>query len=189
MPSLSDTDRQKLLRLARQVVIEAVTLGHLPDKIPKDGVFAERHGVFVTLRRHHRLQGCIGVVEGDDPLGESLVRCAASAALHDPRFAPLTPEDLDELEIEISLLSPPAAIDPARIEIGHHGLLISRGTQRGLLLPQVAVEHKFTPEQFLEEVCRKAQLPRQSWRDPETQTLGFTCEVFTDGGVAGSGRV
>jgi AmmeMemoRadiSam system protein A len=111
-----------------------------------------------------------------------VVRCAASAALHDPRFAPLKPEDLGELEIEISLLSPAAAIDPARIEIGQHGLLVSRGAQRGLLLPQVAVEHKLTPEQFLDEACRKAQLPRQSWRDPGTQMLGFTCEVFTDEG-------
>jgi uncharacterized protein len=184
MPSLSEADRQELLRLARQAVVEAVSLRSLPDKIPNDGVFAERCGVFVTLRWRHRLRGCIGVIEGDDPLGETVVRCAASAALHDPRFAPLKPEDLGELEIEISLLSPPAAIDPARIEIGQHGLLVSRGVQRGLLLPQVAVEHKLTPEQFLDEACRKAQLPRQSWRDPDTQMLGFTCEVFTDDGSA-----
>jgi len=184
MPFRSEADRQKLLRLARQAVVEAVSLRSLPDKIPNDGVFAERCGVFVTLRWRHRLHGCIGVIEGDDPLGETVVRCAASAALNDPRFAPLKPEDLGELEIEISLLSPPAAIDPARIEIGQHGLLVSRGVQRGLLLPQVAVEHKLTPEQFLDEACRKAQLPRQSWRDPDTQMLGFTCEVFADDGSA-----
>jgi uncharacterized protein len=187
MPSLSEADRQKLLRLARQVVVEAVSSGRLPDKIPNDGVFTERCGVFVTLRWHHRLRGCIGVIDRDDPLGETLVSCAASAALHDPRFPPLKPEDLSELEIEISLLSPPVAIDPARMEIGQHGLLVSRGAQRGLLLPQVAVEHKLTPEQFLDEACRKAQLPRQCWRDPETQMLGFTCEVFTDGGSAAHG--
>jgi AmmeMemoRadiSam system protein A len=184
MPSLSDADHQSLLRLARQVVVEAVSLGRIPDAIPNQGVFAERCGVFVTLRRQHRLQGCIGVVEADEPLGQSLIRCAASAALQDPRFAPLRPEELDELEIEISLLSPPGPIDPGLIEIGHHGLLVSRGAQRGILLPQVAIEHKLTREEFLDEVCRKAQLPRQSWRDPETQVLGFTCEVFTDGGIA-----
>jgi AmmeMemoRadiSam system protein A len=183
MPSLSDADRQSLLRLARQVVVEAVSRGRLPDDIPNDGVFARRCGVFVTLRRQHRLQGCIGVVEADEPLGQSLIRCAASAALQDPRFAPLRPDELAELEIEISLLSPPAPIDPAQIEIGRHGLFVSRGTQRGLLLPQVATEHKLTCEEFLDEVCRKAQLPRQSWRDPETQVLGFTCEVFADGGI------
>jgi AmmeMemoRadiSam system protein A len=187
MPSLSKVDRQELLRLARQVVVEAVTLGRLPEKVPNDGVFAQRRGVFVTLRRRHRLQGCIGVVEGNDTLGESIAHCAAGAALHDPRFAPLRTEDLGELEIELSLLSPPAPIDPARVEIGHHGLLISRGDQRGLLLPQVAVEHKLTPEQFLDEACRKAQLPRQSWRDPGTQVFGFTCEVFADSGVAQPG--
>jgi AmmeMemoRadiSam system protein A len=186
MPSLSEADRQGLLRLARQVVVEAVSLGRLPGEIPNEGVFAERRGVFVTLRRQHRLQGCIGVVEGDEPLGQSILRCAASAALQDPRFAPLRPEELGEVEIEISLLSPPASIDPAQIQIGYHGLLVSRGAQRGLLLPQVAIEHKLTREEFLDEVCRKAQLPRQSWRDPETQVLGFTCEVFTDGGIAAS---
>jgi AmmeMemoRadiSam system protein A len=183
MPSLSEADRQGLLRLARQVVVEVVSLGRLPGEVPSDGVFAERRGVFVTLRRQHRLQGCIGVIEADEPLGQALVRCATSAALEDPRFAPLRPEELGEIEIEISLLSPPALINPAHIEIGRHGLLVSRGALRGLLLPQVAVEHNLTREEFLDEVCRKAQLPRQSWRDPQTQLLGFTCEVFTDGGI------
>jgi len=104
MPFLSEADRQGLLRLARRVVVEAVSLGRLPGEIPSDGVFAERRGVFVTLRRQHRLQGCIGVIEADEPLGQALVRCAASAALEDPRFAPLRPEELTEIEIEISLL-------------------------------------------------------------------------------------
>jgi AmmeMemoRadiSam system protein A len=180
MPSLSEADCVQLLRLARQVIVEAVSHGHLPDKIPHDGVFAERSGVFVTLRCGSRLRGCIGAIDIDEPLGESIVRCAAGAALQDPRFAPLRLEDLGGLHIEISLLSPPTAIDPAEIEIGRHGLLVSCGTQRGLLLPQVAVEHNFTREQFLDEVCRKAQLPREAWRSPDTQMLAFTCQVFSD---------
>ena len=184
MPFLSEADRQNLLRLARQAVVEAVSRDRLPDKIPNDGVFAERSGVFVTLRSARRLHGCIGVIDADEPLGESIVRCAASAALQDPRFAPVRPQDLPGLQIEISLLSPPAAIAPAEIEIGRHGLLVSRDTHRGLLLPQVAVEHGLTREQFLEEVCRKAQLPREAWQDSETQLFGFTCDVLTDGGVS-----
>lgn len=185
MPSLSEADRQNLLRLARQAVVEAVSRARLPDSIPNDGVFAQRCGVFVTLRSGHRLRGCIGVIEADEPLGQSIVRCAAGAALQDPRFAPLRPEDLCGLQIEISLLAPPAPIDPAEIEIGRHGLLVSQGTHRGLLLPQVAVEHGLTREQFLEEACRKALLSREAWRDSETQMLGFTCEVLTDDGVSG----
>jgi AmmeMemoRadiSam system protein A len=180
MPSLSESDHRALLRLARQAVVEAVSQGHPPEQIPHDGVFAERRGAFVTLHVRKRLRGCIGVIEGEEPLGESIVRCATSAALQDPRFPPLRPADLDELQIEISLLSPPAAIRPEEIEIGRHGLLVSRGAQRGLLLPQVAIEHRLSREQFLEETCRKAQLERKAWREPGTHLFGFICEVFSE---------
>jgi len=182
MPSLSEADRRALLRLARQAVVDAVSYRRLPEQIPHEGVFAGRQGVFVTLHVRHRLRGCIGVIEGEDPLGQSTVRCAASAALQDPRFAPMRAEELVDLQIEISLLSPPAPIRPEEIEIGRHGLLVSRGKQRGLLLPQVATEHHFAPEQFLQETCRKAQLARDAWREVATQVLGFTCEVFSDEG-------
>jgi AmmeMemoRadiSam system protein A len=134
----------------------------------------------VTLHVSGRLQGCIGVVDPHEPLGEAIVRCAASAALEDPRFAPMRAEQLDSLSIEISLLSPPAPIAPEAIEIGRHGLLIALHSQRGLLLPQVAVEHHLSREQFLEETCRKAGLRGQAWRDPEARLFGFTCEVFSD---------
>ena len=184
MPFLSEADRQALLQLARQAVVNAVSLGDLPGEIPNQGVFAERRGVFVTLRSANRLRGCIGVIEGDEPLGESIVRCASSAALHDPRFPPLRSQDLATLQIEISLLAPPVTIDPAQIEIGRHGLLVSRGNQRGLLLPQVAAEHHLSREQFLDETCRKAQLPREAWREPSTQVLAFTSEVFSDSDAA-----
>jgi AmmeMemoRadiSam system protein A len=180
MPSLSEADRRALLRLARNAVVEAVSQGHLPGQISQDGVFAERRGAFVTLHVRRRLRGCIGVIEADESLGESIVRCAAGAALQDPRFPPMRPEDLAELQIEISLLSALAAIRPEEVEIGRHGLLVSRGPQRGLLLPQVALEHHLTREQFFEETCRKAQLPLDVWREPATQLFGFTCEVFSE---------
>jgi AmmeMemoRadiSam system protein A len=179
MPSLSEADRSALLQLARNAVVEAVSHGRLPEQIPQDGVLAERRGAFVTLHVRHRLRGCIGVIEADQPLGDSIVRCAASAALQDQRFPPMRPEDLAELQIEISLLSPLAPIPLEEVEIGHHGLLVSRAAQRGLLLPQVAVEHHLTREQFFEETCRKAQLARDLWREPGTQLFGFTCEVFS----------
>ena len=182
MPSLSESDRSRALQLARQAVTEAVSCRKLPEEIPNDGVFAERRGVFVTLHVSGRLQGCIGVVEPYEPLGEAIVRCAASAALEDPRFAPMRADQLAPLTIEISLLSPPAPIAPDSIEIGRHGLLISLHSQRGLLLPQVATEHHLSREQFLEETCRKAGLRREAWRDPEAQILGFTCEVFSEVG-------
>jgi len=185
MPFPSEVDRRRALDLARLAVTEAVSRRALPDQIPKDGIFSERRGVFVTLHVSGKLQGCIGVVEAHEPLGEAIVRCAASAAIEDPRFAPTRPEQLEDLSIEISLLSPPMPIVPESIEIGRHGLLISLHSQRGLLLPQVAVEHHLSREQFLEETCRKAGLRRDAWRDSEAQLFGFTCEVFSEGSAPG----
>jgi AmmeMemoRadiSam system protein A len=187
-PSLSEEDRRDLLRLARQAVVDAVSRASLPQQIPVNGVFAERRGIFVTLHILRRPRGCIGVIEADEPLGETVVRCAASAALQDPRFSPVRVEELNALQIEISLLTQPIPSRPQEIEIGRHGLLISRGSNRGLLLPQVAVEHHLTVDQFMQETCRKAQLPLDTWKQADVQVLGFTCEVFSEdaGAMAGS---
>jgi AmmeMemoRadiSam system protein A len=180
MPSLSEADRQSLLELARRAIVEAVSSQKPAGCIPHSGVFAEKRGVFVTLHARGRLRGCIGVIEAFEPLGESITRCAASAAFEDPRFSPVSQEEVRELQIELSLLSPPEPILPQNIEIGKHGLLISQAAKRGLLLPQVAVQHKLGREQFLEETCRKAGLAAHAWQEPETQILGFTCEVFSE---------
>jgi AmmeMemoRadiSam system protein A len=180
MLSLSDADRRVLLELGRESVIAAVSGHELPRIILKVGIFAVPRGIFVTLHIRGRLRGCIGVIEAEEPLGEAVVRCAVGAALHDPRFPPLRQEELADLQIELSLLSPLAPIRPDDVDIGSHGLLVSRGAQRGLLLPQVAVEHHLSREQFLEETCQKAGIPRAAWRDPDTKILGFTCEVFSD---------
>ena len=185
MPFLSEADRRSLLDLARRAIVEAVSLQKPVESIPRNEVFAEKRGVFVTLTLRGRLRGCIGIVEAFEPLGESIPRCAASAALHDPRFSPVRAEELHELQIELSLLSPSEPILPEDIEIGKHGLLISQGSRRGLLLPQVAAEHKFSREQFLDETCRKAGLDAKSWQEPETQISGFFCEVFSEEGTSG----
>ena len=181
MPFLSEADRRSLLELARRAVTEAVSFHTPAGGVPRTGLFAERRGVFVTLHVRGRLRGCIGVIEAYEPLGEAVAKCAAGAALHDPRFSPVRAEEVPNLQIEISLLSPPELILPENIEIGTHGLLISRGAKRGLLLPQVAVEHKLGRQQFLEETCRKAGLPADAWQAPETQICGFFCEVFFEG--------
>jgi len=180
MPFLSEADRQSLLGLARRAVAEAVSPQNPPGGIPRDGVFAEKRGVFVTLHVRGRLRGCIGVVDAFESLGPAVARCAASAALHDPRFSPVREEEIPSLQIELSLLSPPEPVLPENIEMGKHGLLISQGVKRGLLLPQVAVEHHLGREQFLGETCRKAGLPANAWQEPETQILGFFCEVFSE---------
>lgn len=178
MLSLSDEDRKAILELARQGVREAVFTGHPLFSSPTTGIFGEPRGLFVTLHVCKKLRGCIGVIEGHTTLGENLVRCAADSALHDPRFAPLRPEELDDLEIEVSLLSAIRPIRAEEVEIGKHGLLVESGTRRGLLLPQVATEHRLGREQFLAETCVKAGLPREAWREPETNIFGFECEII-----------
>lgn len=180
MPSLSEADRQKLLLLAREAITEATIRRKLPAEIPHDGIFGEHRGVFVTVHVRGELRGCIGTTEADEPLADAVVRCAASAALQDPRFAALRAEELPAMHIEISLLSPIAMLRPEEIEIGRHGLIISDQAHRGLLLPQVAVEHNLTREEFLAETCRKARLPRDAWQWPSTRLEAFTCEVFSE---------
>ena len=180
MPFLSETDRRALLELARRAITQGVLLQKPLELLPKDGVFADRRGAFVTVHVRARLRGCIGIIEPMDPLGEIIAHCAAGAALHDPRFPPVRAEELDYTEIEISLLSHPEPVSADRIEMGRHGILIVREGRRGLLLPQVAVEHRLTREQFLDEACRKAGVPPKSWQDPATEIYGFTCEVFAE---------
>ncbi|MHB8609452.1 MAG: AmmeMemoRadiSam system protein A [Candidatus Acidiferrales bacterium] len=169
-----------MLELARRAVAEAVSLQKPAGGIPRTGVFGEKRGVFVTLHVRGRLRGCIGVVEAFEPLGEAIARCAASAALHDPRFLPVRAEELPNLQIELSLLSQPEPVLPENVEIGKHGLLISQGTKRGLLLPQVAVERNLGREEFLEETCRKAGLHAKAWQETETEIKGFFCEVLSE---------
>jgi AmmeMemoRadiSam system protein A len=177
---LSEADHQNLLLLARKAIVEAVTRRKLPEDIPHEGVFGLRRGVFVTLHIGGELRGCIGTTEGDEALGDAIVRCAASAALQDPRFPAVRTDELDQLQLEVSLLSPLMPIQADEIEIGRHGLAISDEGHRGLLLPQVAVEHHLSREEFLGETCRKAGLPREAWRWPATRIEGFTCEVISE---------
>ena len=188
MPSLPESDRQALLRLARTSIETAVRHNRLPEEIPQGGVFSLRCGVFVTLHSGKKLRGCIGVIEGANPLGESVIRCAVSAAREDPRFSQVKGGELNNLTIEISLLSPLQRIPAGQIEIGRHGLVVQRGQRRGLLLPQVAVEHGLSRERFLEETCRKAGLAPDSWKDPDTEVYAFTCEIMSEQEPAAAGN-
>jgi uncharacterized protein len=182
MQSLSEAERKAILELARQAVKEAVCQNRLLQEIPKTDAFERRCGVFVTLYVAKRLRGCIGVIEPKELLGEGIARCAASAAVDDPRFSRMCPEEISSLEVEVSLLSPLEPIQPEEIEIGKHGLLIEQGLHRGLLLPQVAVEHHLDRERFLQETCHKAGLPIDAWQNPGARIYAFTCEILTGEG-------
>ena len=132
------------------------------------GSLPEATGAFVTLKRDGQLRGCIGTLECRRPLAEEIARVAVSAAREDPRFDALRPTELDDLDVEVSVLGPLEEIDPrdpGAIEIGRHGLVVEQGHRRGLLLPQVATEWGWDREQFLSQTCTKAGLPADCWQE------------------------
>lgn len=175
----SEADRRRLLEIARRA-IEAHTANR-PLPVPDvSGVLGTRGGAFVTLHTGSELRGCIGHVEADQPLGEVVPRCAIAAASEDPRFPPVTANELRRLVIELSLLGmlEPLA-GPAEVEIGRHGLVASQGGRRGLLLPQVAVEWDWDAEAFLAHTCHKAGLLRDAWKRG-ANLWRFEAEVFAE---------
>jgi len=169
-----------MLALARAVIVSALESRPLSQTASESSCLSLRQGLFVTLEVYGKLRGCIGVIEPRETLGESIIHCAQSAAFRDPRFPPLRAKELPGLEIEISILSELFPIALHEIQIGKHGLLVATENHRGLLLPQVATEHKLSREEFLEETCHKAGLPRDAWRAPHTKIYAFTCEIFRE---------
>jgi AmmeMemoRadiSam system protein A len=183
MSPLTETDQLLLLRLAREALVESVRAGRLSEIEKPPGAPEEKCGAFVTLHKQGRLRGCVGYVESAKPLFQTVRECAQAAALRDTRFDPVEPEELSFLVLEISVLSPLEDILPDQIEVGRHGLLVSRGYQRGLLLPQVAVEWNWDRELFLSETCRKAGLPDDEWRRG-VRIQAFTARIFSESRVA-----
>ena len=169
-----------MLTLARSVILSALTgtVAQPPETGP--ACFALQRGVFVTIHVHGKLRGCIGVIEGREPLRATIAHCAESAALRDSRFPALRPAEVAGLQIEISILSELFPLKAGQVEIGRHGLLISSAHRHGLLLPQVAVEHHLSREEFLKETCIKAGLPDDAWTRSDAQLYGFTCEIFQE---------
>jgi AmmeMemoRadiSam system protein A len=141
-----------------------------------------RRGAFVTLLAQGVLRGCIGHIAADRALGEVVRDMTVAAARDDPRFPPVAPDELPRLALEISVLSEPVAlpppVDPGRIVVGRHGVIVRRGRRLGLLLPQVAREHRWRAEAFLAAACRKAGLVPQAWREPGTSVFTFEADVF-----------
>ncbi len=183
-PELTAADRAALLALAR-CAIGAALAGLAPPPLPRVPGVSLRRGAFVTLeeREANVLRGCIGHVAGDRPLGDVIRQVAVSAARSDPRFAPVTVEELSEVRIEISVLDEPMRAGPSdlcALVIGRHGLLVKRGRAQAVLLPQVATEQGLGAEAFLNAVCHKAGLAPGSWRDPATQVFTFTADVFVE---------
>lgn len=182
----SSTERELLLKIAREAIAAHLNpqFQSASSDLPS-AILARPGGAFVTLHKLGDLRGCIGHVEPTEPLGSVVPRCAVAACSSDPRFPPVTPAELAQIDLEISLLGPLEPIaGPDDILVGRHGLVVERGWQRGLLLPQVATEWEWSAEEFLAHTCQKAGLPRDAWQKGAT-IWRFEAEVFGEGRTGG----
>jgi len=181
-PELSADDKQTLLRLARQTLLNHLSGDESSQHATESPALLQQRATFVTLRRRDtdELRGCRGECEARRPLVESVVRMAVAAAVNDPRFPPVTLSEVPDLTIEINALTPLKPIRETGVEVGKHGLMIVKGDHLGLLLPEVPTRFRWGREEFLKAVCRKAGLPETAWEAEDARLLGFEAEVWSD---------
>jgi AmmeMemoRadiSam system protein A len=178
--SLNKNQQKFLLRLARQTIEHYLKSGKAPEVKIKEEYLKEKRGAFVTLKVKSQLRGCIGYPLPYKPLYETIIDVAISSATQDYRFQPLTYEELKETKIEISVLSLPELVkDLKEIEVGRHGIVISKGLNKGLLLPQVPLEYDWDLETYLNHGCLKAGLDEDEWKKG-VQIEVFEAQVFSE---------
>jgi AmmeMemoRadiSam system protein B/AmmeMemoRadiSam system protein A len=176
---LTAEEQASLLEIARSTLEMHIREGKVPDVKPLTDRLREKRGAFVTLHKIGDLRGCIGYIEAHKPLFEAVKEMAVAASTEDPRFPPVTAEELGDIDIEITVLSPLKRIDdPEKVEVGKHGLIVRRGGRSGLLLPQVPVEQGWDRKTFIEGTCMKAGLAPDAWKHEGTEFLVFTGQVF-----------
>jgi uncharacterized protein len=178
-PLTPQEGRQGLDLVRRSLDFHVTTGGMLKPDAPFTGGLAKPCGAFVTIHDNSgNLRGCIGHMTNDGPLGELLIELAVAAGTRDPRFAPVTRDELGNLRYEISVLSPLKPTAAEDVTPGIHGLYIRKGPHSGVLLPQVATERGWDRETFLQQTCHKAGLPPDAWQDPDTEILTFVAQIF-----------
>ncbi|MBW2988157.1 TIGR00296 family protein [Candidatus Woesearchaeota archaeon] len=183
---ISSKDGELLVRLARETIVAHFS-GKQVDIAEYRERFNEKRGCFVTLTKRGALRGCIGYPLPIYPLWQGIMKAAIAAAFQDPRFPSLKEEELEDIEVEVSVLTQPQLIRvndpkdyPKAITIGKHGLIIELGWNSGLLLPQVATEYNWSPEEFLENLCLKAGLRPGCWKEPGAKVYSFEALVFSE---------
>jgi AmmeMemoRadiSam system protein A len=181
---ITSEEQLALLHLARTALAAGVVQSPLPSPELLQGK-ADRFlqitgGAFVTLTKRKMLRGCIGLIESEGPLVDTIIHMAAAAGMEDPRFPTVRAEELDDISIEISILTPmEPVVNIQEIRLGKDGVLVRRGPQSGVFLPQVALETGWDLERFLNELCtHKAGLPSRAWEDSQTELFRFSAEVF-----------
>ncbi|HLH86622.1 MAG TPA: TIGR00296 family protein [Thermoplasmataceae archaeon] len=180
---LDEKDQKRIIHAVREIVESYVSRGTYRSDL-FNWLPTVRCGVFVTINKNGMLRGCIGFPEAYYPIGEALVKASIYAATEDPRFPPVNPGELKDLDYEVTILGKPVPVDPVNVSselrIGKHGLIVERGYSRGLLLPQVAKEYHMTPLEFLEATCEKAGLSPDAWRMKGTRVYMFPGYSFSE---------
>jgi AmmeMemoRadiSam system protein A len=177
---LTPEEARTCLKIARQALENYFKTGKPLRSPVKAGTLKEKRGAFVTLTIGGELRGCIGYPLPVKPLDETIIEMAVAAATQDTRFEPLEANELDRLKIEISVLGlPEPASDPGQVEVGRHGIIVSKGFYKGLLLPQVPVEHGWDRETYLSHGCLKAGLRPEEWKAGAKLEV-FTAQVFSE---------
>ncbi len=178
---LSHADKEYLLKLARYSIEKYAGIDSQKPQPPDSVTLTSKMGAFVTLHKRGRLRGCIGFIEAEKPLYKTIMEAAVLAASEDPRFSPVKASELGDLELEISVLSVPEPCSTyEEIELGKHGLIMRQKYYRGLLLPQVPVEHHMNKEEYLTAICEKSGAPGDLWKREKINLLKFTALVFSE---------
>ena len=176
---LTEDDKSTLHTIARTAIESRCLNKPLPDVPVNSHILKEKRGAFVTLHNQGNLRGCIGYIRAQKPLHQTIKEMALAAAFQDSRFKPVTQDELNDLDIEISVLTPLVKIsDVEEIAVGKHGIYIIQNSFSGLLLPQVATEQKWDRESFLKHTCTKAGLPEDAWKDKSTDIFIFSADIF-----------
>lgn len=183
MIEINGDQQVRLLRLARATIAQYLESRTLPGEETvrefQDAVYSEKCGAFVSLHIGDNLRGCIGYISGIKTVPETIIDMAKASAFQDPRFPPLSKKEFEQMDIEISLMSPVERVkDVSEIEVGRDGLIVSDGYNSGLLLPQVATEYGWSRERFLEHTCYKAGLPGDAWKKKGVKIEKFSAQVF-----------
>jgi AmmeMemoRadiSam system protein B/AmmeMemoRadiSam system protein A len=179
---LTGEEKRTLLSIAKTAIECRLKNQNLPKFDISSETLREKRGAFVTLHKHGSLRGCIGNIHGNKPLYITIEEMAIASAFNDPRFKPVTEEELKDLDIEISVLTPLRKIDNVEdVQVGKHGIYIEKGYYSGLLLPQVATEYRWDRTTFLEQTCNKAGLPKSAWKDKDTRIYIFSADIFSEG--------
>jgi hypothetical protein len=178
---LTAQQQTTLLAIARNAIETCVLTGKPTIETTEEAALNVRLGCFVSIKQNGQLRGCIGKFQPQWPLHQEVAEMACAAATQDPRFYPMGKDDLNNFLIEISVLSPLEKInDPNDIQVGSHGIYLEKDSYRGVLLPQVAVEHQWDRTMFLRQTCTKAGLPTDAWQSEDTDIFIFTAQVFAE---------